>query len=190
MTCGIYKITNKINQKIYIGQSKNIEYRWKQHIYEMNENYKSHYSIHKALKKYGIENFTFEIIEITKEEELFDREKYWIQYYNSYNKGYNETVGGDSGLALKGEKNPKAKLKNTDVLNIRNRLLMEETPGEVYEDYKDQISKSAFLKIWRGETWKDICPEAISYVKTPEYLHIMKSKAAKIQHQKRRENND
>lgn len=187
MSCGIYKITNKVNQKSYIGQSKNIERRWQQHLYEAKNSKQIQYTytIHKAFQKYGIENFSFEILELT--DKLDEREVYWINYFNTYNNGYNETTGGDKGPTLKGEKNPKAKLKNNDVNEIRNRLLKGETPGEVYEDYQSRISKSAFLKIWRGETWRDINQQAINYVKTEEYLHNMKSRAARIQHQKRKE---
>ena len=70
MSCGIYKITNNINNKIYIGCSKNIEHRWLAHksesILENNQQY--NYSIHKAFRKYGLDNFSFEIIEELPEE--------------------------------------------------------------------------------------------------------------------------
>ena len=190
MSCGLYKITNKINGKIYIGQSINIERRWQQHIYEAKNcnQVASQYAIHKAFQKYGVENFIFEIIELTSSQTLNDREKYWIKYYNTYNNGYNETQGGNTGPRLQGEKNPKAKLKNKDVQIIRDRLLLGETPGEVYPDFQERISKSAFSKIWRGETWKEINIEAIEYVKTEEYLSNMKRRAALMQHEKRRQN--
>ena len=110
------------------------------------------YSIHRAFRKYGIDNFSFEILEECNPEDLFEREKYYIEKYDSYKKGYNETLGGDTGPSLKGEKNPKAKLNEQDVINIRNRILKRELPMEIFIDYKNKISKSAFLKIWRGET--------------------------------------
>ena len=59
--CGIYKITNLYNNKVYIGQSVDIEERWKQHLRAVEN---PEYSIHKAIKKYGIENFSFEIVEL------------------------------------------------------------------------------------------------------------------------------
>ena len=96
---GIYKVTNLINNKIYIGQSINIYQRWQAHkSTSLNKNSKE-YNIyfHNALRKYGIENFNFEIIEQCVENDLDKREKYWIEYYNSYgrNFGYNESKGGD-----------------------------------------------------------------------------------------------
>lgn len=91
---GIYKIENKITKKVYIGQSTDIEKRWKDHI----NNYKTsryNYAIYRAMNKYGIENFSFEILEECDINQLSIREKYWIQYFDSYNNGYNMTVGGD-----------------------------------------------------------------------------------------------
>lgn len=87
--CGIYSIQNKINNKRYIGQSNNIYERWNRHkaLYD-------NCAIHRALQKYGIENFDFSILELCSENELDDKEIYWINYYNSYKDGYNETSGG------------------------------------------------------------------------------------------------
>lgn len=87
----IYKRTNKINGKIYIGQTINEpEKRWKA---EDNSNQK----IGKAVRKYGSENFDNIIIDTaTTREELNEKEKYWIAFYDSTNpnKGYNMTSGG------------------------------------------------------------------------------------------------
>ena len=90
---GIYKITNKINNKCYIGQSIDINRRWLEHKNPNNWDRKS--ILYDAFKKYDIENFSFEIIEECAQEELNEKEKYWIQYYNSYYNGYNSTLGGD-----------------------------------------------------------------------------------------------
>lgn len=88
---GIYKITNLINGKCYIGQSINILQRWKQH----RTNYQTREeALYLAMRKYGINNFAFEVIEECREEELDSKEKYYIHYYDSYNNGYNLTHGG------------------------------------------------------------------------------------------------
>lgn len=98
--CGIYKITNIKNNKIYIGQSVNIESRWKKHrtgpFSKNNSQYNS--SLYRAIRKYGISNFKFEIIEECPKENLNDREIFWISYYNSNNPdiGYNLTSGGNT----------------------------------------------------------------------------------------------
>lgn len=94
---GIYKITNLVNNKCYIGQSINIFNRWKEHqrIAKLQDDSRYNYPIYLAMRKYGLENFDFEIIEECSEEELNERESYWIKFYNSFEDGYNVTLGGD-----------------------------------------------------------------------------------------------
>lgn len=96
MTCGIYKIQNKINGKIYIGQSVNIEQRWKAHkVAGKNTNHEhNYYPLYKAMYKYGLDNFDFSIIEECSKDKLNEREKYWILYYDSLNNGYNQVLEG------------------------------------------------------------------------------------------------
>lgn len=88
---GIYKITNQINGKSYIGKSIHIQQRWREHLYNNSKCSLLKY----ALQKYGINNFKFEVIEECSQEELTEREIYWIQYYNTFNDGYNLTLGGE-----------------------------------------------------------------------------------------------
>ena len=103
---GIYKITNLINNKIYIGQSRNIEKRWKDHTSTaFNEfDHAYNYPLYKAIRKYGIENFKFEVIEECSIEELNKKEIYWIEYYDSFFHGYNQTLGGDNTSVVNKEK--------------------------------------------------------------------------------------
>lgn len=94
---GIYKIENLINHKFYIGQSINIEERYKQHIYKaFNSNELAYNSaIHQAFRKYGLENFKLEVIEECKIEQLDERERYWIKKLNTLTpNGYNILSGG------------------------------------------------------------------------------------------------
>lgn len=83
---GIYKITNIINGISYIGQSKNIDKRWKQHINDSNRVYPLS-KISNSIKNDGIDNFKFEVIEECLENELEKREKFWIR--QSTNNLYN-----------------------------------------------------------------------------------------------------
>lgn len=92
--CGIYKITNKINGKCYIGQSVDIYYRWYTHQKPKTWAADSGKALYRAFVKYGIENFTFEIIEECSRSQLDSREKYWVSHYDSYGKGYNMNRGG------------------------------------------------------------------------------------------------
>lgn len=181
MSCGIYKITNKINNKNYIGQSQNIEQRWIAHKYEsVNSNQVQYnYSIHRAFRKYGLDNFSFSIVELTEKEKLDEREKYWIAYFDSFNNGYNETEGGDKGPSMPGESNPNSILTEQDIINIRTKLLNGKMRNEVYQEYANRISLRGFEHIWQGDSWTDIMPEAIQYVKSKEYISSVRSYASK-----------
>lgn len=94
----IYKIINNVNQKIYIGQTRNlIKYRWQHHLWKGNHPEKpgTDYPLYRAMRKYRVENFQIEEVEETADELLNEREIYWIQYYNSYvPNGYNCDLGG------------------------------------------------------------------------------------------------
>ena len=95
----IYKITNNINQKKYIGKTeRDVEIRWKEHLRHIDS--LIHLPLYKALKKYGKENFSIEIIEECDDLLLDDREIYWINYYKTYGHklGYNCTAGGEGGI--------------------------------------------------------------------------------------------
>ena len=85
MSIGIYKITNKINNKSYIGQSVHIERRWMEHCLPSANSL-----IGNAIKKYGKDNFNFEVLENCFIEELNDLEEYYIHQYNTITPfGYN-----------------------------------------------------------------------------------------------------
>lgn len=105
----IYKITNKINNKIYIGfTQKTIEDRWRSHIKTAYDITSKDYNalFKKAIRKYGADNFFIEEIDNGETlEELKQKEIYWIRYFNSYafdknGYGYNSTRGGDSPFEL------------------------------------------------------------------------------------------
>ena len=92
----IYKITNDINDKIYIGKTlSSIEKRFSEHLKDSSRLKNEKRPLYNAMNKYGIEHFNVELIEEVSLENLEEREKYWINFYNSYEKGYNATLGGD-----------------------------------------------------------------------------------------------
>lgn len=94
---GIYKITNLINGKSYIGQSVNIKKRWQVHCCVARTN-SSNAPIHCALRKYGKNSFIFEILEECDQSKLDEKEIYWINYYNTLcPNGYNILCGGNQG---------------------------------------------------------------------------------------------
>lgn len=161
--CGIYKIENLVNGKIYVGKSINIYKRWKKHKTLLNT--KSHYNKHLqyAWDVYGEDNFKFSIIEQCScdNDVLSAKERYYIEVYNSKNSdfGYNMTNGGDgtSGFRLSdeqkkaaservsGEKNPHYGIKKPESLKaqISQKLKGRVSPmlnRHQSEDARRQIS--------------------------------------------------
>lgn len=91
---GIYKITNLETQQVYIGQSVNIKERFRQHIKRgLGAETPTRNKLYNAMETFGVENFTYEIVETCPKAELNDKERYWIDYFKSQEFGYNETRG-------------------------------------------------------------------------------------------------
>ena len=172
---GIYKITNQINGHSYIGLSTHIEDRWDYHKDPYNWNREKDKALYIAIKKYGIDNFSFEILEECSPEELSEKEKFYIAKYDTFYNGYNMTAGGEDN---QGESHPGHKLLKADIIDIRTRYDNLERRKDVYDLYKNRIGESGFSKIWKGETWQGIMME----VYTPEnklyHLHDTANKGS------------
>lgn len=154
MSTGIYKFQNQINGHIYIGQSTDIERRYKQHLYDAKHPERPNTGIEDPIRKYGIENFSFSIIQLCEEEKLDEREIYWIAYYDSYYHGYNKTKGGKS---LRGEDHPRAILTKQQVWDIREQYNRGIQRKKVFQPYlKKGITEKCLLKVWNGQTWVNI----------------------------------
>lgn len=121
----IYKITNKINNKCYIGQTINTaEARWERHQNDaLSNRLDTHFA--RAIRKYKPESFELEIIDTaSNQEELTKKENYWINFYNSVNNGYNETLGIDKC----GGNTYKSKT-NEELENIREKIRQTKLGG-------------------------------------------------------------
>ncbi len=96
----IYKITNKVNGKIYVGQTTHpVRKRWLGHLSHARTNHeKSCTHLHRAIRKYGAKNFTCEVLQEIDNSFLDEFEKFWIQSYDSAHKGYNITLGGEGSM--------------------------------------------------------------------------------------------
>ena len=159
--CGIYVIKNTINDKVYVGQSVNIEARWLAHKYStLDTKAQDHYTqIHQAMHKLKIENFYYEILELCDIRDLNKKEIFYIKKFNSYYSGYNMTLGGESN---KYETNGRAILTLSQVQEIRLMYGARIRFKEAYARYENVISKRGFKKVWHYETWKGIYPEVYS----------------------------
>ena len=119
----IYKITNDIDKKIYIGQTRNnIKYRWENHQWKGKNIGKpdTDYPLYRAMNKYGLEHFSIEIVEQIEDEKLDEREIYWIKTLDCIApKGYNCSTGGagvskyDKDLIIETFKKNNCHLTNT-----------------------------------------------------------------------------
>lgn len=93
----IYKIEDDIYHKIYIGQtSQGVKIRYNQHLEKSKDSHDT-MKLHKAIRNLGREHFQYEVLEERSESEANEREKYWVNHYNSYADGYNMTAGGNGG---------------------------------------------------------------------------------------------
>lgn len=139
---GIYKITNLINNKVYIGQAYDIVRRLGVHKRGAGSDTQI---IDKAILKYGQDNFSYEVIEECPVEKLNEREIYWINYYNSYEKGYNCTIGGQ------GTSNAVVMLSLEDVKEIYQLLLgYELSQKEIAKKFN--VCEETITNINRGKS--------------------------------------
>lgn len=92
----IYKITNTLNGKMYIGKTmQSIQERWREHCNDYQKERCEKRPLYAAMNKYGVEHFFIEEVEECSDLLLNDRERFWIEFYGTFKNGYNATVGGD-----------------------------------------------------------------------------------------------
>ena len=151
----VYKITNKVTNKIYIGiTNQGSGARYRHHWYESRIGEPS--PIHRSMAKYGEDNFTLEIIDFADTyDELKEKEKYWIKQYNSTDKsiGYNLTEGGDGTFGRKHSEETKEKIRQKAL----GRKVSEETKKKMSETRLGKCSdkqREHLLKLTVGQSKK------------------------------------
>lgn len=151
----IYIIKNKCNDKVYIGQTiQSAKERFAQHLKPSTVKRRGSYKIYNAIQKYGKENFYYEILKDNiDEEELDNYEIYFINKYNSYEKGYNSTRGGDSKtiskiqdikLLLKLFEEKKSYSEIANVFNV-NKITVERTLRSLGKTRNNKINKQFLI---------------------------------------------
>lgn len=122
----VYKYTNKINNKSYVGFAKNLDARHSWHKRSANKGVVSKF--YNAIRKYGLDNFTLEILEESVDRDflLNQREGFWIAHFDTLKNGYNMTRGGEGGPggAWSGKKRPShaQKMKGNNFTDNRNNV--------------------------------------------------------------------
>ena len=145
----VYKFTSPSN-KVYIGITNDIRRRYAEHKRLSKQIINRKFYI--ALRKYGFENFSFEVLEkydVKTKEELYDvlneREMYYIEKYDSFNNGYNLTKGGDGTRGLEGELNPFYHKHHTEESKAK---MSKAHKGKVLsEDHKRKIAESTRITL-------------------------------------------
>lgn len=167
MTCGIYMWRNKINGHKYIGYSKNIERRWREHStlpFNSDRKDDTNKAFYNAIRKYGVENFDKIILEECEENDLKEKEKYYISLYDTYlsKADYNETPGGDGigqNSILKGEEHSH-KMTEKEVIFCRIQYKNGKRSRDIWNQYfQNTLSYNGFMNMWHGRTWKHVMPE-------------------------------
>lgn len=173
---GIYCFTNKLTGKRYVGQSINLERRYRQHVNNINAS-KPYFDYY--LHFYGTDNFVYEVLEYCDKSIQNEREAYWIDYFDSYNNGYNLTNGGsgynitlsDSHIiALKESWSDERKLKASEIQKLAQRKYYDTDKGRenakkhsirmtgrtASEETKRKMSESRKGRIVSDETRKKL----------------------------------
>jgi group I intron endonuclease len=158
----------------YIGQSKDIYTRWLTHTrpYSWNNSKNKEYYklLYQAFRKFGLDKFEFSVCEEVSEDELNEREDFWINYFQTLTpKGYNKLTSCEQPhipINQQGENNGNSKLTEEDVRYIRECYRDNRSKKEVWTEVQqwNKIQFRGFEKVWDGQTWKNIMPEVL----TPE----------------------
>jgi len=164
----IYVITNKINGKRYVGKTTNtIEWRWKQHLSSsLGKKLSDNCTIHKAIRKYGKENFTIEQIDIANsEEDINEKERFWIKKLDTFKKEYNETLGGEGITLIDSD------LVYETYMNTGNKMIKD--TAEILEINRGTVSKK--LRKY-GIVYKEGQPRQFDYEKVVKLYLEYKSR--------------
>ena len=181
MKTGVYKITNLVNGKVYIGASKNIERRWWEHKKRVNS------PIHSDLETFGLENFKFEILLECPEDMLAQWERDMIALYDADDpeKGYNDK--GDRSYHLKISE----ALKGRSLSDYQKQRISESHRGHKFsEEHKRKLSESQKGKhnITHSEETKRKISEAHKGRSFSEEHKRKLSEAKRLYWQKKKEN--
>lgn len=153
MKSGIYAIKNKMNNKMYIGQSVNVNKRKSYHLWLLRNNSHFNPKLQNAFNKYGEENFEFVILEKCNKEELDDKEIEYISRYNTTNNGYNICEGGEGSLGRTLSEETKQKISNANTGRKQDEVAKKRKSEAIKElwktaEYRKKMKQRPKPKPW------------------------------------------
>ena len=170
----IYCYTNLINNKKYIGQTINPTQRKNAHKSGANNERDQSYNtpFHRAIRKYGWDNFSYEVLVEIKDDNfdlLNQLEIFYINFYNTIRpNGYNILEGGKNASNPMSEDTKEqlrwshGKLSREEVIQLRLAYANKESPTKIYNElYKDRLHYNSFLNIWIGKRYSTVMPEVL-----------------------------
>jgi group I intron endonuclease len=182
---GVYKITNLVNGKLYIGSSIEMGKRWRSHINNLTNG--SHHSqkLQNSVNKHGITNFVFKVVELCDLENLVVREQYWIDFHRVCELGYNIRPTAENNLGFKHSDETKEKMRqrmlgneynkgfcHTDEFKKRkskqmlsNTISKGNKHTDEYKIYMSQINRGKNNPNYGKSTPKDVLIERLRKVK-------------------------
>lgn len=156
---GIYKITNTITDKFYIGSSIDVKRRHREHLTDLKGNSHHSYMLQRAFNKYGADKFKFEVIEECEECELRDREQWYLDNFQPYIKtnGYNINPTAFGGRDVKLSEETKSKISKSLI-------------GKMAGSKHPQYGKTGEKSYWYGKHLSEETKEKLSKSKIGKYL--------------------
>lgn len=163
--CGVYKITNILNKKVYIGSSNNIDYRWYQHKNLLKNNKHHSIKLQNSYNLHGEECFKYEIVEICDKDILLEREQYWIDYYKSYDSEYgynilNYSTGGSKFKTWEDINDNKTAISASVMKDLLWYLQNTSEPIIKIANILG-ISNSVVYQIYKKETYTEITKDIV-----------------------------
>ena len=179
----IYCIINKVNNKVYIGQTtrgfnkrygnKGIEDVYKQHEYRKGKNLRYNKHLLRSIEKYGFDNFEInEVVDFAfSKSELDIKEICWISIYDSYNNGYNNTLGGDRPPVSKGSDVHTNKYSENQIIEDK-KLLSENKLKHKQIEMITNVDSRTIGAISSGRVWKDVGTKYNAVINENYNIHV------------------
>lgn len=142
---GIYSILNTKNGKRYVGQTYDLDYRWKRHRFDLSHNYHSNKHLQSAWNKYGSEVFEYSVLEMCQIENLDERESWWIDYFDCLKSGYNQAAGG---IGCRGYKHTDEEISKMRKLQNPKPVLQLDRDLSIIARWESASQAAKTLDVW------------------------------------------